>query len=129
MQTIEIDFEVFQELTAQRRSEGDSPNDLLRRLLNIRGAKRQPAPGGPAHWSCRGGSIPIGARLRSRYKGKIYEALVTDHGIEYEGRKYGSPSEAAGAVTSTNVNGWRFWQFQLPGATSWRDLSELRRDA
>ena len=35
MQSIEIDFEVYKALTARRTGEGDSPNDVLRRLLGL----------------------------------------------------------------------------------------------
>ena len=33
MQTIEIDFDVFKEITARRKNEGITPNDVLRELL------------------------------------------------------------------------------------------------
>jgi len=126
MISVEIDFDVFKKLTSMREGETDSYNDVLRRLLKLR-PRTDSNHVAPVHWACRGGSIPIGAKLRARYRGAAHHATVTDHGIELEGNQYGSPSKAAGAVTGTNVNGWRFWECQLPGETDWRDLSELRR--
>ena len=123
---IEIDFDVFKKLTSLRENETDSYNDVLRRVLKFP-PRADPNQVVPVYWDCRGGTILIGAKLRARYKGATHHATVTHHGIELEGKRYGSPSEAAGAVTGTNVNGWHFWECQLPGETNWRDLSEQRR--
>jgi len=128
MQTIEIDFDVFKKLTSMRQHEEDSYNDLLRLLLKLPPRNKEPATEPLRDWACRGGTLRIGTRLRARYQGRTFHAAVTDQGIEYQGRHYGSPSKAAYAVTSTNVNGWRFWHGQLPGSTSWRELNELRRE-
>ena len=37
-----------------------------------------------------------------------------------------SPSAAAGAITETTVNGWRFWEGRLPGDKGWRRLDVVR---
>ena len=126
MQTIEIDFDVFKKLTQKRRSEKMTYNDVLREILGLSEKTRAQATEHPQYWGCRGGHILIGTRLRASYQGKTHEAAVTKRGIEYAEKRYGSPSEAAHAVTLTNVNGWRFWQAMTPGATKWVELSRLR---
>ena len=35
MQTIEIDFDVFKEITVRRKNEGITPNDVLRELFGL----------------------------------------------------------------------------------------------
>ena len=35
MQPIEIDFEVFKEITVRRKNEGITPNDVLRELFGL----------------------------------------------------------------------------------------------
>ncbi len=126
MQTIEIDFDVFKKLTEMRKSEADSYNDVLRRTLGLSVATKKTDKARTAFWACRGGNIPVGTKLRARHKSHLYEAEVTHQGIKYDNKRYGTPSEAAFRITRTNVNGWRFWEAQLPGATNWCQLSGVR---
>jgi hypothetical protein len=65
-------------------------------------------------------------RLRAKYKGKLYRAVVRRDGrIRHDGVIYDSPSAAAIAVIGHNVNGWQFWKFErAPG--DWVPLNSLR---
>ena len=72
--------------------------------------------------------FPEGTKFRATYKGKTYLAeirggtWVGDDGIVRR-----SPSDAAGAISGTNVNGWRFWHAQIPPSEDWHRLDEFKR--
>jgi len=123
MKSIEVDFEVWQKLTALLRSERDTHNAVIRRDFLKLGepSGRQPAV---QYLSCRGGSIPIGTKLKAMFKGTQYTAEVAERGIKFDGRYYGTPSEAA---QMTTVNGWLFWWALFPGEQEWRILDSIRR--
>ncbi|MGH6967946.1 MAG: DUF2924 domain-containing protein [Stellaceae bacterium] len=145
MMTIEIDFDVYKALTARRADEAVSYNDVLRALLGL----SQPAAGlrrlfglggGKASthgfskddlsgWIYKGIRFPSGTLLRAKYKGKVHNARIERDGIVFDGKRFATPSDAARAVTRTNVNGWRFWQCQLSGDVGWRRLDALRQDS
>jgi hypothetical protein len=139
---IDIDFPVYKALTALRESESDSYNDVLRRLLEIPTAPQTPEaelewqdfdlkpymidrnlPGvwyGNVHF-------PPGTKFRATYKGQTHLAEVRNNQwVGEDGKVRRSPSDAAGAISGTNVNGWRFWNAQRPGDTEWRRLDELK---
>lgn len=132
MQSIEIDFEVFKALTAQREVESDTYNDVIRRLLGLdsKNANLSPLTGdGPGEgFALRGLTLPNGTKLRVGYKGQLHTAEIRDgrwideHGVEHQ-----SPSAAASSITQTNVNGWRFWEVKRPSDTDWRKLDSLQR--
>ena len=154
---IEIDFEVFKALTALRKSELDSYNGVVRRLLKLPdhtetlaaallnyADKRLPALenaqvfrmsdlAGQSNQMKLGvwfgqTHFPEGTKFRATYKGKTYLAeirggiWVGDDGIVRR-----SPSDAAGAISGTNVNGWRFWYAQIPPSEEWHRLDEHKR--
>ena len=52
---------------------------------------------------------PAGTRLTREYRGVPYTAVVSEWGIEYGGRTYGSLSEVAREITGTRWNGPRFF--------------------
>ena len=61
------------------------------------------------------------------YKGRTYSAEIKDGAwIGSDGKQRRTPSEAACAITDTNVNGWRFWKVKRPSDTSWKVLNSLR---
>lgn len=147
MQTIEIDFEVYKALTARRTGEGDSFNDVLRRLLGLGqgsavirrsfdfGQTRLPAAS-PASagndkndWFYKGIRFPAGTDFRARYRGQLHHAKVEQGAMALNGKRVQSPSDAAREITGYNVSGWRFWQCRLPGESGWRRLDSLRRDS
>jgi hypothetical protein len=57
--------------------------------------------------------------LRSRYKGKEYVAEVKNNKIWVQGKGHNAPSPAAGAITGSSVNGWRFWEVKRPFEIEW----------
>lgn len=142
---IDIDFEVFKSLTALRESESDSYNNVIRRLLKLPSpmillrdlaglsAKQgdvsldaQPAGMTLGVWFGRAHFLE-GTKFRATYKGRTYLAEIRDgKWIGEDGKERRSPSDAAGAISGTNVNGWRFWFAQSPTDPAWRRLDELR---
>lgn len=146
---IDVDFDVFQALTLRRRNEEDSCGDVVRRLLMI--ADSVPATAdvgdqlrntplnilmklkvgaevsGPGAWI---GNVffPDGTQFRATYKGRSYRAEIKlGEWVDENGVRRQSPSEAAGAISATKVNGWRFWYAKRPADDEWVRLDELRK--
>jgi hypothetical protein len=66
-------------------------------------------------------------RLRVRYKGKVYRAILRlDGKIRYGGVIYKTPSAAGAAVRDGRAtNGWQFWNYErAPG--DWVQLLKMR---
>ena len=68
--------------------------------------------------------LAVGTKLWARSKGAPHTAEVvrTEQGLRYrlaDGREFGSPSSAGGAITGHACNGWAFWTVGEPpdGAT------------
>jgi hypothetical protein len=146
---IDVDFDVFQCLTVLRRDEGDTCNDVIRRLLAVaeveiaKGDMRDDVRLQPANvmtkllkknaLSERDGAwignvfFPDGTQFRATYKGRTFRATIKiDQWIGEDGTARRSPSDAAGAISGTNVNGWRFWYGRRPDEEEWRRLDEFR---
>ena len=71
--------------------------------------------------------FPNGTRFRATYKGRTYHAQIKDDvWIGEDGIVRRSPSEAASAISDTNVNGWRFWFGIRPSEDEWKRLDEFR---
>jgi hypothetical protein len=146
---IEIDFEVYQLLTLLRRDESDTHNAVIRRLLTVSKVEetREQAldklSANPANilvkllgnnnFSGNGAWIgnvffPDGTQFRATYKGRTHRASICgDSWIGDDGAVRQSPSEAASAISGTNVNGWRFWYGLRPGENDWSRLDEFRK--
>lgn len=129
MQTIEIDFEVFKELTMRRQNEEMTYNDVIRDLLGLEESEnlnneQKEDTGEP--FVSKGVIFPHGTKFRTHYKGKIYTAEVVDGAVVFDGQRHTSTSSAAIAVTGTNVNGWTFWECQRPGESDWTTINKLR---
>ena len=141
---IEIDFDVFKALTARRRTESHTFNDVIREMLDI--DHGQTVHDDPPLWQAasrivnslviaqgptkgillRGVFLPNGTVLRATYKGALFEAKVVDGvWVAEDGASFKSPSAAATAITQTNVNGWRFWEAKRPSDTEWRRLDRM----
>ena len=128
MATIEIDFDVYKHLTALRRSEADSFNEVLRRELKISTHRANEAAQVGAVF--KGVTLPEGTELRATYKGKTYTAKIQGGlWIDSSGGKRNSPTHAAVAITGKNWNGWNFWECRFPGQAGWKVLSTLRSSA
>lgn len=130
MYTIEVDFEVYKQLTVKRPTEDVTYNDVIRELLGLGQSKpgiSKAAGPSPEDWVVKGVRFPAGSELRATYKGRIHTGLVQGGSLVLNGKQYESPSAAAVAVTGSAVNGWRFWECKLPGKASWQLIDSLRR--
>lgn len=132
MPQIDIDFDVFKELTSRRASEDVSYNDVIRGLLKL--GSRLPvgfrAKGGSEPWVVSDTSFPAGSKFVANYRGKSYNGVVNDGKLELEdGRRFSTPSAAAVTITGSNVNGWRFWKCKLPDSSQFVLMERLRGKA
>jgi len=128
--TIDIDFDVYKELTLRRATESVTYNDVLRELLKLGAANNKPestsGAGGVGDWTPKGVRFPQGTEFRARYKGQIYVAKVEKGALVRDGKRFDSPSAAAKDVTKNFVNGWNFWECRFPGDSTWRNILPLR---
>lgn len=131
MHTIDVDFEVFKQLTIRRATEQVTCNDVVRELLGLKpaAAAAAKAPNGVSagDWLAKGVRFPAGTEFRANYKGKVHAARVEGGALVLNGQRYDSPSPAAMSVTDSAVNGWRFWECRLPGKSTWQLMENLRR--
>jgi Restriction Enzyme Adenine Methylase Associated len=130
MPQIEIDFEVYKEITSRRPTEEFTCNDVIRDLLQLpQRAKngRKSIPNGSNPWIVSDTSFPAGSEFMAEYKGTTYSGIVKDGKLELsDGHKFSTPSAAAVHITNTNVNGWRFWRCKLPGESQYVLAERLR---
>jgi hypothetical protein len=131
---VTLDQDVFEALQARARPLVDDTNSVLRRLL----ASSQDGPDErrPATVTlARGEQLPVGLRLRARYRGHLFTAEVTSEGIRFEGQDFQSPSDAATAAKlklgarrpAALTNGWTFWRATDPATGAEVRLENLRR--
>ena len=140
---IEIDFEVFKQLTARLENEQDTYNEVVRRLLSLPATEVDArlgeidAPGLPDVINGLGGQLggvwfsnvffPDGTQFRATYKGRTFRGWIKNsQWIDELGRIRTSPSDAASAISNTNVNGWRFWFARRPADEDWSRLDSLK---
>ncbi len=110
---IEVDFEVWQALTTMRKTETDTYNDVLRRLLKLKSRRigKNTASAGANDWTYKNVTLGEGTDLRFPYKGVAHKARIKRGKIELSsGDRFTSPSAAACAITNTTVNGWKCWE-------------------
>lgn len=132
MPQIEIDFEVFKHLTNLRPAEAVSYNDVIRGLLRLPLPAKlgKPVASAGKPWVVSDTSFPAGSEFIADYKGKTHSGIVRDGKLELsDGRKFTTPSAAAMGITTSNVNGWRFWKCKLPGASQFVLIERLRGKA
>lgn len=128
METIEIDFEVFKELTLRRASEDVTYNDVLRHLLGLSSKKSiVNLVSGEGAWVTKGIRFPSGTEFRATYKGQTYKGTVESGKLVVENKRFDSPSAAAVHITGNPVNGWTFWECRVPGKASWQMIKSLRK--
>ncbi|TVO57848.1 restriction system modified-DNA reader domain-containing protein [Denitromonas halophila] len=131
MHTIEVDFDVFKQLTVRRTTEDVSYNDVVRELLGLgrttAGSAKETVGESPSDWVAKGVRFPAGTEFRAAYKGQAHIGLVENGALKVNGQSYDSPSAAAVAITGSAVNGWRFWECRVPGKSSWQPIEHLRR--
>lgn len=134
MPQIDIDFEVFKELTNRRAAESVTYNDVIRDLLKLpkpTAKSIKPLAGsGSKPWVVSDTTFPVGSEFMADYKGQTYAGTVKDGKLELrDGGKFTTPSAAAMHITENNVNGWRFWKCKLPGASQFVVIERLRGKA
>lgn len=131
MHTIEVDFDVYKQLTVRRETEHVTYNDVIRVLLGLKvvsGAAALSAKAESAEdWVTKGVRFPVGTEFRADYKGKTHTGRVEGGALVVNGHRYDSPSPAAMSVTDSAVNGWRFWECRPPGKSSWQLMESFRR--
>ena len=129
MQTIEIDFDVFKEITVRRNTEKVTPNDILRELFGLEPKQRVDVPPmvSGKQWVTKGVTFPDGAQFRATYKSQVFHATVEDGALVVNGERFTSPSSAAISITGNSVNGWIFWECKLPGSDSWKIIKDFRK--
>jgi hypothetical protein len=135
LKQIEVYFEDFKALTQCLRSADETLADVVHRLLqesaDLEPVKNSHAP--PPSQQQKGSGIwikkthlPDGTELKAVYKGSNYFATISaGRWVNRNGEIATSPSQAASAITGTNVNGWRFWFAKRPGDVQWRRLDML----
>lgn len=132
MYTIDVDFEVYKQLTVRRSTEDVTYNDVIRELLGL--AQSAPISSAakvngqsPGDWVAKGVRFPVGTDFRANYKGQVHTARVEGGALVLSsGKRFESPSAAGGSITGSAVNGWRFWECRLPGKPSWQPIENLR---
>jgi hypothetical protein len=134
--TIEIDFDVYKLIEAERKSFDEPRIAALRRLLKL--PVKQVAErlnGGNSvgrAWSADGVTMAHGTRLRMRYNGRQYEGEIVDGKWVIEGKTFDSPSGAASGIAitkrgkTTRLDGWIYWEIQAAGDTGWTPIKALR---
>jgi len=131
MTNIEIDFDVFKELTNRRAAENVTYNDVLRNLLGLepfKAAATSSALESPeGSWTTKGVTFPAGTEFRDNYKGKAIFGKVESGFLVINRKRFDSPSAAAVSITGNMVNGWIFWECRLPGKASWQIIKTLRK--
>lgn len=127
MQAIEIDFEVFKELTMRRKTEAVTYNEVIRELLKLTPSQPPIAKTTDQSWISKGISFPNGTEFRATYKGTAYFAQIQNGGFYHNKQKYQSFSAAACAITGNSVNGWKFWECRLPGIDKWKPVMDYLR--
>ena len=129
MSTIEIDFDVFKEITLRRTTEDVSPNDVLRELFGLEPKRRINTSGKTLEkpWVTKGVTFPNGTLFRTTYKGQLYQAIVENGALVMNGKRYTSPSPAAVQITGNPVNGWVFWECKLPNSDVWQIINKFRK--
>ena len=95
--SIEIDFDVFKELTSRRKTPEMTENDVIRELLfgpkppkPTQSQRNEQNPIGKP-WVSKGVIFPHGTEFRAKYWGQIYYAQVEDGALVYEGKRLQIP--------------------------------------
>jgi hypothetical protein len=128
MQTIEIDFDVFKEITVRRKDEGITPNDVLREVFGLE-PKQGPMMGKAQSgkpWVAKGVLFPHGTEFRGFHNGQICLARVNDGFLVFNDKKFSSPSGAASEARGYPEDGWRFWECKFLGKQNWQKINALR---
>jgi len=133
---IEIDVEVNRWIESKRASFDQTHNDILRTEAGLPSLSPRSAAavGWPSNseiagaWSAKGATLPAGTRLRMSYNGKTFNGVIESGTWAVNGARYVSPSAAASALAGVSLNGWIYWEAQLPGTDRWQQISKFRTE-
>lgn len=131
MYKIDVDFDVYKELTIRRETEDVTYNDVIRALVGlgpVNKLKVVQKTFSKDSFISKGVEFPEGTEFRSQYKGKYYKAIVENGYLVLNSEKYTSPSPAAVSITGNSVNGWLFWECKLPNRSDWVTIKSLRNN-
>ncbi|MGH6678808.1 MAG: hypothetical protein ACREDL_07710 [Bradyrhizobium sp.] len=133
---IEIDVEVNRWLEGKRTSFDQTHNDILRAEAGL--LSHSPRSAAAANltsngesggaWTAKGATLPEGTRLRMSYNGKSFNGVIESGTWLVNGARYVSPSAAASALAGVSLNGWIYWEAQLPGTDRWQSISKFRSE-
>src|SRR5208282_3677591 len=134
--SIKIDLDVYKKLVSEMLEGDRDQNDTLHRLLKVPFSNGSGPSVTATAWSDQGVSLPEGTPLRFKHLGREHRGEIRGGAFIVEGARYYSPSAAAEAVARTrtggptSLDGWKYWQAELPGAPGgWISLENLRRRA
>lgn len=112
-------------LAAMRRQDAEQREAMFEKRrsagpVGAAGPARRPAA------KATGARLPKAMRLRAEYKGRTVHAVINKDGsVRRDGKRYGSLSAAASAVTGSPTNGWFFWRY-CDERGEWRRMTDLR---
>ena len=127
---IEIDLEVYKALVQHCNFIDEPFNDVLKRVLGKYEGKEDEdieADQKEGGLLVKRTFLKNGMKLQKNFKGKLFEAIVRNGYIEFEDKKYTSPSGPAVVAAQGSVNGWRFWDFFDEKDNQWKLLETLRK--
>jgi len=132
---IDIDVEVNRWIEGKRVSFDQTHNDILRTEAGLPPlsprsiAATPPSNGeGGGAWSAKGATLPAGTKLRMSYNGKAFSSVIESGTWLANGARYVSPSAAASALAGVSLNGWMYWEAQIPGTDRWQPISKFRTE-
>lgn len=140
--SMEIDFDIYKLIEAERRGFDEPQYLALRRILKLPEVSQSPKAEQPVSESGRSWreglvEIPHGALAKMEYdRGRqVYEGKFLDGRIVVGDKSFDSLSSAASALAiskrgdSPSLNGWKYWYALLPGEKNWRSLADMRAEA
>ena len=140
LQKMEIDWDIYKMIEAERKSFEEPPYIALRRLLRLPTPKladttehQEVEEGLP--WTDEGVTVPHGSLARMEYlRGtQVYEGKFLNGKLVVNGQHFTSLSAAADALAvtkdgeKTSLNGWNYWKAKFPNETKWRPLWVMRK--
>lgn len=141
MQTvsIKIGLDLYQKLQALKESPDMSIEEVIRLLIlsneiviemeeDDDEQTQQPIiRSSGTGWFIDGVLFPEETLFRAFYKRNEYRAVVNNGALSLDGKRFFSPSAAAGHITENSVNGWKFWECKRPGDEMWHAIDSLRK--
>jgi hypothetical protein len=127
--TINIDLEVYKAIIHHSNYINEPANDVLKRVFNLKKevfSEQNKVTSELGGLNVKGVFLKSGLKLQKHFKGTLFEAIVRNGYIEFNKKRYTSPSGAAVIAAQGSVNGWRFWNFFDETDNKWKILETLR---